>query len=61
VGRFLSGVAIVSSSIHFTPLVFTELLDVYIQYMEYVEGVAQNLPRVLFVHGAGREVIRFAA
>ena len=27
--------------------------------MEYMEGLAANLPRVLYVHGAGQEVIRF--
>mmetsp|Transcript_28729 Transcript_28729/g.88048 ORF Transcript_28729/g.88048 Transcript_28729/m.88048 type:complete len:119 (-) Transcript_28729:539-895(-) len=37
-----------------------DLMDSYIRYMDYVEGIAENLPRVLFVHGAGREVIRFA-
>jgi len=35
-------------------------LAAHIEYVEYIEGLAQNLPRVLFVHGAGREVIRFA-
>jgi len=32
-----------------------ELLD----YMNYMEGVALNLPRVLYVHGSGQEVINF--
>jgi len=31
----------------------TELLD----YMNYMEGMAKNLPRVLYVHGSGQEVI----
>jgi len=30
-----------------------ELLD----YMNYMEGMAMNLPRVLYVHGSGQEVI----
>lgn len=29
------------------------------EYMNYMEGVASNLPRVLYVHGAGQEVINF--
>lgn len=37
--------------------------DVYhqtiIAYMEYMEGLAESLPRVLYVHGAGQEVIQF--
>ena len=27
------------------------------EYMNYMEGVAENLPRVLYVHGSGQEVI----
>ena len=27
------------------------------EYMEYMEGLAQNLPRVMYCHGAGREAI----
>ena len=30
-----------------------------VEYMEYMEGLAMNLPRVLYVHGAGQEVIQF--
>ena len=30
-------------------------------YMNYMEGVAENLPRVLYVHGSGQEVINFDA
>ena len=30
-----------------------------VEYMEYMEGLAKNLPRVLYVHGAGQEVIQF--
>ena len=29
--------------------------------MEYMEGLAANLPRVLYVHGTGQEVIRAEA
>lgn len=28
-------------------------------FMEYMEGLADSLPRVLFLHGAGQELIRF--
>ena len=34
-----------------------ELLD----YMNYMDGIAENLPRVLYVHGSGQEVINFDA
>ena len=27
------------------------------RYMNYMEGVAEALPRVLYVHGSGQEVI----
>ena len=30
-----------------------------VEYMDYMEGLAKNLPRVLYVHGAGQEVIQF--
>lgn len=36
-----------------------EEYDRMVEYMEYMEGLAANLPRVLFVHGAGQEVINF--
>jgi hypothetical protein len=26
-------------------------------YMDYMEGLAENLPRVMYCHGAGREAI----
>ena len=29
--------------------------------MNYMEGIADNLPRVLHVHGSGQEVINFDA
>ena len=32
-----------------------------LEYMNYMEGVAENLPRVLYVHGSGQEVINFDA
>ena len=28
-----------------------------VQYMEYMEGLAEGLPRVLYVHGSGQEII----
>jgi len=31
------------------------------QFMEYMEGVAESLPRVLYVHGSGQEVINLDA
>ena len=34
-------------------------LEQSIEYMDYMEGLAMNLPRVLYVHGAGQEVIQF--
>merc|ERR1712194_710156 len=34
-------------------------LEQSVEYMEYMEGLAKNLPRVLYVHGAGQEVIQF--
>jgi len=36
---------------------YNELLD----YMNYMDGIAENLPRVLYVHGSGQEVINFDA
>ena len=30
-----------------------------LSYMNYMEGVAENLPRVLYVHGSGQEIINF--
>ena len=30
-----------------------------LEYMNYMEGVAENLPRVLYVHGSGQEIINF--
>ena len=33
----------------------TEMLD----YMNYMEGVAESLPRVMYVHGSGQEIINF--
>ena len=35
-----------------------ENMPVFLEYMEYMEGLAANLPRVLYVHGTGQEVIR---
>ena len=32
-------------------------MDELLDYMNYMEGVAENLPRVLYVHGSGQEVI----
>ena len=32
-----------------------------LEYMNYMEGVAENLPRVLYVYGSGQEVINFDA
>ena len=29
--------------------------------MHYMEGMASNLPRVMYVHGAGQEIINFDA
>ena len=34
-------------------------LEQWVEYMDYMEGLAKNLPRVLYVHGAGQEVIQF--
>jgi potassium/chloride transporter 4/5/6 len=28
-------------------------------YMNYMDGVAENLPRVMYVHGSGQEIINF--
>jgi len=36
-----------------------EMLQEGIEYMNYMEGLAANLPRVMYVHGAGQEVIDF--
>jgi hypothetical protein len=30
-----------------------------LEYMNYMEGVAENLPRVMYVHGSGQEIINF--
>lgn len=30
-----------------------------LDYMNYMEGVAANLPRVMYVHGSGQEIINF--
>jgi len=30
-----------------------------LDYMNYMEGVAENLPRVMYVHGSGQEIINF--
>ena len=38
-----------------------ENMPVFLEYMEYMEGLAANLPRVLYVHGTGQEVIRAEA
>ena len=32
-------------------------LDELVQYMEYMEGLAEGLPRALYVHGSGQEII----
>ena len=31
-----------------------------LDYMHYMEGMAEHLPRVMYVHGSGQEVINFA-
>ena len=31
-----------------------------LDYMNYMEGMAEHLPRVLYVHGSGQEVIAFS-
>ena len=36
-------------------------MDELLDYMNYMEGIADNLPRVLHVHGSGQEVINFDA
>ena len=36
-----------------------EQMDELLSYMNYMEGVAENLPRVLYVHGSGQEIINF--
>ena len=28
-----------------------------VQYMDYIEGIASDLPRALYVHGSGQEII----
>jgi hypothetical protein len=33
--------------------------EMVVGYMDYIEGLAKNLNRVMYVHGAGREVIKF--
>ena len=45
----------VGASHVFSPTEMEEMLE----YMNYMEGLASNLPRVLYVHGAGQEVIQF--
>jgi len=34
-------------------------LQKQLDYMNYMEGVAENLPRVMYVHGSGQEIINF--
>ena len=34
-------------------------IEEQLDYMHYMEGVAANLPRVLYVHGSGQEIINF--
>ena len=34
-------------------------MDVFKDYMNYMEGIAVSLPRCLYVHGSGQEVINF--
>ena len=34
-------------------------MDELLEYMNYMEGVAENLPRVMYVHGSGQEIINF--
>ena len=34
-----------------------EQLQELVQYMEYMEGLAEGLPRALYVHGSGQEII----
>jgi hypothetical protein len=36
-------------------------LEKQLDYMKYMEGMASNLPRVMYVHGAGQEIINFDA
>ena len=36
-------------------------LEKQLDYMNYMEGMASNLPRVMYVHGAGQEIINFDA
>jgi len=42
------------------PEAHTQYLELITAYMEYIEGLTSSLPRVMYIHGAGREVIRFA-
>ena len=37
----------------------SEQMAELLEYMNYMEGVAENLPRVLYVHGSGQEIINF--
>ena len=30
-----------------------------LEYMDYMEGLAEGLPRLLYVHGSGQEIINF--
>ena len=34
-----------------------EQLSEMVEYMEYMEGLAMGLPRALYVHGSGQEII----
>ena len=36
-----------------------EQMEELLEYMNYMEGVACNLPRTLYVHGSGQEIINF--
>ena len=38
-------------------LTAAEHLSELVQYMEYMEGLASDLPRALYVHGSGQEII----
>lgn len=34
-------------------------MGAYLEYMGYMEGLAEGLPRALYVHGSGQEIINF--
>ena len=36
-----------------------EQMSTLLEYMNYMEGLAEGLPRVLYVHGSGQEIINF--